>query len=206
MAKLPGAELFCTREPYLADEEVFSSQKRKADVPLDFEGESHRPDKINFSHPRIATRSSRANHASCSLPDVVEELSPELQEDQASNNLGTTVDVGRPGHVTTIHETTCKETEWYITRLPKTLTKAYFAQQAITKKKCEAKIVQDNKPTATPSYTSVMLHAHKKKPEVMEFFYNNDIECCVKGTIQKWVQSRPDISSIWPMKIGTNLS
>jgi hypothetical protein len=141
MAKLPGVELFCTRAPHMADEEVFGSQKRKADVPLGFEGESHRPDKVNFSCPRIATRSSRANHASCSLPDVVKELSPELQGDQAPNNLGTTGDVGTPGHVTAIYETACKETEWYIARLPKTSAKACFAQQAITKKKCEPKIV-----------------------------------------------------------------
>jgi hypothetical protein len=128
MAKLLGAELFCTREPHMAGEEVFGSQKRKADVPLGFEGESHRPDKVNFSRPRMATRSNRANHASCSLPNVVEELSPELQEDQAPNNLGTTVYVGKLGHVTTIYETTCKETEWHIARLPKTSAKACFAQ------------------------------------------------------------------------------
>ena len=78
MAKLPRAELFCTRMPHMASEEVFGSQKQKADVPLGFEGESHRPDKINFSRPHIATKSSRGKHASCSLPDVVEELSPEL--------------------------------------------------------------------------------------------------------------------------------
>jgi hypothetical protein len=111
MAKLLGAELFCTREPHLASEEVFGSQKLKADVPLGFEGESHRPDKVNFSHPRIVIRSNKANHASWSLPDVVEELSPELQEDQAPNNLGTAGDVGRPGHVTALYETACKETE-----------------------------------------------------------------------------------------------
>jgi hypothetical protein len=58
MAKLPGAELFCTREPHLAGKEVFGSQKRKVSVPLGFEGESYRPDKINFSRLRIATRSS----------------------------------------------------------------------------------------------------------------------------------------------------
>ena len=58
----------------------------------------------------------------------MEELSLELQEDQVRNNLGSTVDVGRPGHVIGIHETTCKETEWYTTRLPKTLAKAYFVQ------------------------------------------------------------------------------
>ena len=41
MAKLLGAELFCTCEPHLAGEEVFSSQKQKADVLLGFEGESY---------------------------------------------------------------------------------------------------------------------------------------------------------------------
>jgi hypothetical protein len=138
---------------------------------------------VNFSSPRIATRSSRAKHASCSLSDVVEELSPELQEDQALNNLGTAGDIGKPSHVIAVYETTCKETEWHIPRLPKTLAKAYFAQQVITKKKCEARIVQGNKPTAAPTYTGVMQHAHKKKPKVIEFlFCNDDIECCVKGT------------------------
>jgi hypothetical protein len=52
-----------------------------------------------------------------------------------------------------------------------------------------------------------MLYAHKKKLEVMKFFLCNDnIEHCVKGTRRKWVESRPDIPSIWPVKIGTNLS
>jgi hypothetical protein len=111
MAKLPRAELFCTRAPHMAGEEVFGSQKRKADVPLSFEGESYRPDKVNFSRPRIATKLSRANHASCSLPDVVEEVFPELQEDQAPNNLGTSGDVGRLGHVTAVYKTTYREME-----------------------------------------------------------------------------------------------
>jgi hypothetical protein len=66
MAKLLGVEIFCTREPHLVGEEVFSSQKRKVDVSLGFEGKSHRLDKVNFSRPWIATRSTRANHASCS--------------------------------------------------------------------------------------------------------------------------------------------
>ena len=49
MAKLLGAELFSNRAPHMAGEEVFGFQKQKADVPLGFEGESHRPDKANFS-------------------------------------------------------------------------------------------------------------------------------------------------------------
>jgi hypothetical protein len=66
----------CSREPHLVGEEVFDSQKRKADVPLGFEGESHRLDKMNFFRLRMATRSNKVNHANCRLPDVVEELSP----------------------------------------------------------------------------------------------------------------------------------
>jgi hypothetical protein len=119
---------------------------------------------------------------------MIEELSSELQEDQASNNLSIMVDVGRPGHVTTIHEIACKETEWHIARLPKTSAKTCFAQQAITKKKYEAKIIHGNKPMAAPICTSDMLHAHTKKPKVMEFFFcNDDIERYVKGTKRKWV-------------------
>ena len=171
MAKLLGVELFCTREPHLVGEEVFGSQKWKADVPLDFEGELYQHDKVNFSHPWIATRSNKANHTSCNLPNMVEELSPELQEDQASNNLGIVGNIGRPSHVTAVHETACMEMEWHIARLPKTSAKAYFALQIITKKKYEARIIQGNKSMAAPTYTSIMLHAHKKKPEVMEFFF-----------------------------------
>ena len=138
---------------------------------------------------------------------MVEELCPKLQEDQAPNNEGTTSDIGKAGHVSAIHETSCKETEWHIARLPKTSRKAYFAQQAITKKKCEAKIFQGNKSIAAPTYTGVMQNAHKKRPKTLEFFFcNDDMEHCVKGTKRKWVQSRPDIPSIWPVKIGTNLS
>jgi hypothetical protein len=61
-----------------------------------------------------------------------------------------------------------------------------FAQQAITKKKCKAQVVQGNRATVAPTYTSVMLHVHKKKEEVMQFFFcNDDIKHCIKGTRRK---------------------
>jgi hypothetical protein len=71
----------------------------------------------------------------------MEELSPDLQEDQASINLNIMADVWRPPHMIAIQETAYKETVWHIARLLKTSAKACFVQQAITKKKCEAKIV-----------------------------------------------------------------
>jgi hypothetical protein len=61
--------------------------------------------------------------------------------------------------------------------LPKISAKACFAQQAITKKKCKAKIVQGNTATAAPTYTEVMVYYQKKTDEVMQFFFcNDDIE------------------------------
>ena len=113
---------------------------------------------------------------------MVEELSFELQEDQAPNNLGLIADVGRSGHETAIYETSCKETEWHIAKLPKTSANACFAQQAIIKKKCEARIIQGNKAMAAPTYIGIMVHIHKKKEEIMQsFFCNDDIVQCVKG-------------------------
>jgi hypothetical protein len=59
--------------------------------------------------------------------------------------------------VTSIYETACKETKWHIARLLKTTTKTCFSQQAITKKKYKAKIIQANRAMATSTYTGVML-------------------------------------------------
>jgi hypothetical protein len=44
MVKIHGTEEFCTQEPYFEDEEVFGSQKHKADISLGSEHESHKPD------------------------------------------------------------------------------------------------------------------------------------------------------------------
>jgi hypothetical protein len=90
------------------------------------------------------------------LSDIPEEPSTNLQEHPIPNVYSTTT------HVTTIHEIVCKETKWHISRLPKTLAKACFAQQAITKKNCKAKIVQGNTATAAPTYIGVMEHHQKK--------------------------------------------
>ena len=55
---LLGAKGVGTRIPHLEGEETFGSTKRKLDVPIGDAGDSHRPDKINFSQPRVRTRST----------------------------------------------------------------------------------------------------------------------------------------------------
>ena len=51
MMDMLGAKEFCTRMPRMAGEHLFGSMKRKANLPLGCEEESHRHDKVKFSHP-----------------------------------------------------------------------------------------------------------------------------------------------------------
>jgi hypothetical protein len=55
--QLPWVEVATTRIPHLEGEEIFGSTKRKLDLPLGDDGDSHRPDKVNFSQPRVQIRS-----------------------------------------------------------------------------------------------------------------------------------------------------
>jgi hypothetical protein len=119
---------------------------------------------------------------------ILEELSLDLQDGQttapdAPTELITPIDISRVPHVTTIQETRCNEYQWHIAKLPRTSKKACFAQQAVTKNKCIANIVYDNKSITAPTYTSMMFNCQKKKEELMQFFfYNDDIERYVKGS------------------------
>jgi hypothetical protein len=51
LSQLPGVEVATTRIPHLEGEEIFGSTKRKLDLPPGDDGDSHRPDKVNFSQP-----------------------------------------------------------------------------------------------------------------------------------------------------------
>jgi hypothetical protein len=53
----------------------------------------------------------------------------------------------------------------------------------------------------------MMFNSQKKREELMQFFYyNDDIERCVKGSKRRWIKSKPDVLDIWPVKLGTNLT
>ena len=206
LSRMPEAEEFCSREPHFEGEEVFGSMKRKLDLLPGFEHDSHRPDKVNFSHPRVELRSSKTcSSAQACKDDPPKPSDADIQLPRTKKEVTPRV-VPKVTHVTTVQETACDETQWHIARLPKTSSKACFAEQAITKKKCIAKIVQDGKSRAAPTYTGMMDSYKKNKLERMQFFFCNDnIDRCVNGTKRKWVKSRPEVPEVWPVKMGTNL-
>jgi hypothetical protein len=215
MMDMPGAEEFCTRVPCMAGEEVFGSTKRKADLPLGAEEESHRPDKVNFSHPRASSRAVRTR--STDMPIIIEEEDSNVPEvappaPHADDIVPSPIPVGRISHVTAVEETRVNVKEWHIARLPKTSAKCCWAQRAVTKKKCTERIVRGAKSTPAPTYTGLWHSTRRNVKETTEFFFcSDDIHRCVKGSRRKWVvqysaeQERPSIPDVWPVKLGTNL-
>jgi hypothetical protein len=131
---MPRAEHWCNRKPQL-EGEVFGTTKRKLDMPPGSDQDSHRPDKVSFSHPQVSTRSTKAHIDSATPSDLSLVQSPEKTIPQ------------RVTHVNNIQETHCDISKWHISRLPKTSVKACFAMQACTKTKCTQKIVRHGKST-----------------------------------------------------------
>jgi hypothetical protein len=169
--------------------------KRKLDMPPSSNQNSHRLDKVSFSHPRVSTRSTKARSDSATPSDLPLTQSPEKAIPQ------------RVTYVNNIQETYCDVSNWHISRLPKTSAKACFAMQARTKTKCTQKIVRHGKSTPAPTYTGYMRDYKKNKEFLTQFsFRNDDIERCVKGIRRKWVQHRPDVPDVWPVLTGTNLT
>ena len=95
---LPGAEGVGTKIPHLEGEETFGSTKRKLDVPIGDAGDSHRPDKINFSQPHVRTRST---------PTV----------SQSSGEKGEQAQPNHSQHVTVAFESDCDTSKWHIARI-----------------------------------------------------------------------------------------
>ena len=155
---MPGADDFCTRDPHHEGAEVFGSQKRKPDTPIEADDETHRLDIISFSRPHPLKRFTRARAAT--LPTISEEVEPYMERIQPLPPAGT--DIRR---ITTVLESTVNEKTWHIARVPKTSAKACWAQMAVTKKKCTAHIVLHGKSTPAPTYSGTWRNVRLNRKE-----------------------------------------
>jgi hypothetical protein len=132
LSQLPGVEVATTRIPHLEGEEIFGSTKRKLDLPPGDDGDSHRPDKVNFSQPRVQTRSKTA-HTEFAGASVAGADKDELP------------------HVTTALESDCDMSQWHIARISHRSSCKCHAQQRGTDVKCTARIAKGSKGTAAPT-------------------------------------------------------
>ena len=84
------------------------------------------------------------------LSTIVEEVETCVEQVQPSPPPRT--DVRR---IITIQEYRVNKRTWHITHVPKTSTKICWAQMAMTKKKCTARIVLYGKSTSAPTYSGL---------------------------------------------------
>jgi hypothetical protein len=160
---MPGGEEFYTRSSHLEGAEVFGSYKCKPNTPIGADDETHRPDTLNFSRPRVAQRTTRS-HAS-PLPTIVEESSPTMLKIPPPHPTG--LDFRR---VTDVQESKVDEKFWHIYRVPYNSSKACWTMHAVTKKKCTAKIISNSKSTLAPAYLGVWNY-YKFTTSKVEIFF-----------------------------------
>jgi hypothetical protein len=98
LSQLPGVEVAMTRIPHLEGEEIFGSTKHKLHLPPCDDGDSHRPEKVNFSQPRVQIR-SRTTHTEVAGASMAGADKDELP------------------HVTTALESDYDMSQWYIVRI-----------------------------------------------------------------------------------------
>ena len=185
---LPRAEGVGTRIPHLEGEETFGSTKRKLDVPIGDAGDSHRPDKINFSQPRLRTRST---------PTVSQPSGDEGEEARANPSR----------HVTVAFESDCDASKWHIARISHKSIARCQAQQQRSNIKCTSKIAKGKKDTPAPTYRCRKEEYGSKREVLADFwFYPDDIARCVKGTKRRWVLDWPEVPEVWLVLSRTNLN
>ena len=129
MKSYARAEDVNTRDCVLEGSELFGSTKRKLNLPLGVDCDSHRPDKLNNFIPRPNTQASHQ----C----IEESLSFAIH--------GLT-------HTTSVLETDCLASKWQIARLPPNSAKWCWALQAITWIMCNAKVGTGKHGTPSPTY------------------------------------------------------
>ena len=184
MKSYPRAEGVNTRDCTLERSELFGSTKRKLNLLSGVDCDSHRLDKMNYSIPRPNTRATRQ----C------------IGESLRSAIHGV-------AHTTSVLETGCLASKWYIAKLPPNSSKRCWALQAITRTMCNAKVGIRKHGTHAPTYKGLRKEFCSPNNVEYEFWFcPDDIKCCMSRSKKKYVLDWPIVPNRWPVKIGTDLS
>ena len=185
---LPEAHGVGSRVPQLEGEEIFGSMKRRLDVSIGNTRDSHRLDKVNFSQPRVRTRSTKGSE------EPLESNGPRIED-----NL--------PQYVTRAFESDCDTSKWHIARISHKSNARCSAQQRTLNMKCMSKIAKGKKGTVAPTYRGQKQEYGTKHEVIVDFWFCWDnIQRCMKGTKKKWIIDWFPVPKTWLVLSGTNLS
>jgi hypothetical protein len=179
-----------SRVPHLEGESIFGSAKRKLDLPLGDESDSHRHDRVNFTLPKIGRRmtpgqSRRRREVSESIMDALP-----------------VIGYTRSNHP--VRESICDPMAWHLERINPSLK--VTCRGHANGKRCAAVIVKYRRPTVAPTFTGIQrVKAPKSTQQVQFWFCPSDVIKCVMAQ-SKCVIHYPEVPQIWPVKVGTSLT
>ena len=145
MRSYPRIKDLNTRNCALEGSQLFGSTKRILNLPLGSEWFSS-SNKVNYFIPHLNTRSMRAR------------IDESFKHDE---NV--------VSHTTTMLESECPESQWYISQLPYLSKKESQALQANTKHPCRAKVGKSTHGILAPTYTCMNIKIPFQQPHSFEF-------------------------------------
>jgi hypothetical protein len=161
---------------------VFGSQKRRPDTPISDDGETYRPNTVNFSRPLPGKRVTRSQPET--LPTIIEESSPLYKRVKCLHLQDLVSNVSPP----------CKKPRYMslfgiLPAYPIPLG-SLVGLIMRARKKCTARIDTNHKSIFASTYIGMWHHYKLQSMKRTDFvFCPDDIERCVKGPRRKWVMS-----------------
>ena len=207
-----------TRVPHLEGETIFGSAKRKLDLPLGDDSDSHRHDRINYSVPRVGKgiSPSQGRLFGRSLRSQTQGLSSVKSSNPStvspfSNSMGSRHSLASDSQVITrsglpILETPCSDlSQWRIERVPS--DSFVTCWDRFDGKRCNAKIAKYRRSIAAPTFLGIERHSKSNESrQVQVWFCPTRLDRCVLGLGAKWIINYPDILDKWRVRCGTCLT
>jgi hypothetical protein len=179
-----------SRVPHLERERIFGSAKRKLDLLLGDESDSHRHDRVNFSVPKTGRRMTPNQSRRCRG----------LNESTSDAPAVVAYTMGQ----LPVRESQCDPMSWRIERIsPISAAKCKGHHNG---KRCGAKIAKYRRAIPCPTFTGIQRKSGSKSTEQKQFWFcPSDATKCVMAH-SKWIVHYPDVPLTWPVMEGTNLT
>jgi hypothetical protein len=180
-----------SRAPHLEGEFIFSSAKRKLDLPPGDDSNSHCHDHMNFLLPKLGWHMSHGqSHQRKNEVDIFP-VPPSTVAFTASGIL--------------VYESKCANpSAWRIERIKSSsqcLCKGQLPGMCYN-----SKISKWRRATTAPTFTGIQkIFKGKGTKEKQFWFCPHNVNGCVL-TRSKWIIHYPQIPHAWPVKVGTNLT
>ena len=207
-----------TRVPHLEGETIFGTSKRKLDLPLGDDRNSHRHDRVNYAIPNVGvgvsfSQSRRFVRPSCmvgesfssvrsSTPLLKSKMSMRSKTWAHYSSYGVPVASSR----NPVFESPCSDaTQFQIERILSESSETYRGHYG--EKCCNARIAKYRRVVVGRIFLGIEMQSKSSDThQVQAWFCPTRLDRCVLGPGAKLIINYLDVPNKWPVKLATNLS